>query len=133
VQMDERELVREARHARSLHAAPARLTAETMPRTAHAAASGAAAIHNAGGKKGQPSLALNTWTEWPPPPGEPPPFKGFHTFCNHHTEAEAPHRTHITMAVDALLLPRAVGRRDVCSSATVKSLVLQMKSRFLSN
>ena len=32
VQMDERELVREARHARSLHAAPARLTAETMPR-----------------------------------------------------------------------------------------------------
>ena len=30
--MDERELVREVRHARSLHAAPARLTAETMPR-----------------------------------------------------------------------------------------------------
>ena len=27
---------------------------------------------------------------------------------NHHTEAEAPHRT-LTMAVDALLLPRAVG------------------------
>jgi hypothetical protein len=30
--MDERELVLEVRHARSLHAAPARLTAETMPR-----------------------------------------------------------------------------------------------------
>ena len=39
----------------------------------------------------------------------------FHTFCNHHTEVKLPHRT-LTMAVDALLLPQAVGRRDVCSS-----------------
>ena len=39
----------------------------------------------------------------------------FHTFCNHHTEVKLPHRT-LSIAVDAFLLPRAVGRRDVCST-----------------
>ena len=56
VQMDERELVREARHARALHAAPARLIAETMPRARGCfGRAAAAAIPNelhAGGKRG---------------------------------------------------------------------------------
>ena len=52
--MDERELVREVRHARSLHAAPARLTAETMPRARGSFGCNSQCVTR-GGKKGQPS------------------------------------------------------------------------------
>ena len=66
--MDERELVREARHARSLHAAPARLTAETMPRArgSFGRASAIPYVTDAGGKKGQLSK-VSSCNEVPTP------------------------------------------------------------------
>ena len=85
VQMDERELVREARHARSLHAAPARLTAETMPRARGSFGRG----RNSQRRREKGATVAGPLTRGL----SAPPL-------HHHTEAEAPHRTHITMAVD---------------------------------